>query len=80
MLKSKLKGHRTAIEHEVVTALDASLAEGVRVHLLADRGFGDQKLYELLRELAWDYTCLLYTSSPAAPTTAIIGSACTIRW
>jgi hypothetical protein len=56
VLKSKLKGHRTAIEHEVVTALDASLAEGVRVHLLADRGFGDQKLYELLRELAWDYT------------------------
>jgi Transposase DDE domain len=56
VLKSKLKGHRTAIEHEVVTALDASLAEGVRVHLLADRGFGDQKLYELLKELAWDYT------------------------
>jgi len=56
VLKSKLKGRRTAIEHEVVTALDASLAEGVRVHLLADRGFGDQKLYELLRELAWDFT------------------------
>jgi len=54
--KSKLKGQRTAIEHEVVTALDASLAQGVRVHLLADRGFGDQKLYDLLRELAWDYT------------------------
>jgi hypothetical protein len=54
--KSKLKGHRTAIEHEVVTALDASLAPGIRVHLLADRGFGDQKLYELLRELTWDYT------------------------
>ena len=32
------------------------VAEGVRVQLLADRGFGDQKLYELLKGLAWDYT------------------------
>jgi hypothetical protein len=39
----------------MVQLLDAALAEGVRVELLADRGFGDQKLYELLRELGWDF-------------------------
>jgi hypothetical protein len=53
--KSELAGRRTAIEHEVVVRLDQALAPGIQVVLLADRGFGDQKLYDLLKELAWDY-------------------------
>lgn len=53
--KSELAGRRTALEHEVVVLLDAALAPGIQVLLLADRGFGDQKLYEHLRDLAWDY-------------------------
>jgi hypothetical protein len=54
--KSKLAGKRTGYEHDMVVLLDAWISEGVRVELLADRGFGDQKLYQLLGELTWDYT------------------------
>jgi hypothetical protein len=54
--KSDLAGKRTGYEHEIIGLLDMAIPEGVRVELLADRGFGDQKLYQLLGELAWDYT------------------------
>jgi hypothetical protein len=54
--KSRLAGRRTAIEHECIVLLDRWLPEGVRVELLADRGFGDQKLYALLQELCWSFT------------------------
>jgi hypothetical protein len=53
--KSKLQGQRTQIEHSFVSALDDRLPDKLRVTLLADRGFGDQKLYELLAGLGWDY-------------------------
>jgi hypothetical protein len=53
--KSSLAGRRTALEHEMVLRLDECIEEGVCVELLADRGFGDQKLYDLLGELGWDY-------------------------
>lgn len=53
--KSDLEGHRTQWEHDLVEALHSTIPVNVDVILLADRGFGDQKLYELLSLLQWDY-------------------------
>lgn len=53
--KAKLKGKRTAIEHEMVSFLHDTLPPDVEIVLLADRGFGDQKLYDLLGAIGWDY-------------------------
>lgn len=53
--KSELKGRRTATEHEMVERLHDWLPKEIDIVLLADRGFGDQKLYELLEFLGWDY-------------------------
>jgi hypothetical protein len=53
--KSKLARRRNRYESEVIEMLDEILAKKVKVTLLADRGFGDQKRYEQLRQLGWDY-------------------------
>jgi hypothetical protein len=53
--KSMLADQRTQIEHAFIEDLDDMLPGGLRVVLLADRGFGDQKFYELLAALGWDY-------------------------
>jgi hypothetical protein len=53
--KSTLEGKRTGYEHALVERLHAAIPAEVRVVLLADRGFGDQKLYALLEALGWDY-------------------------
>ena len=53
--KSTLEGKRTGYEHDLIETLHALLRPEIRVTLLADRGFGDQKLYELLGLLGWDY-------------------------
>jgi hypothetical protein len=53
--KSELEGHRTQWEHDLVEALHKAIPPHVDIVLLADRGFGDQKLYELLTFLGWDY-------------------------
>lgn len=53
--KSELEGHRTQWEHDLVQQLHSAMAPNVAITLLADRGFGDQKLYELLALLGWDY-------------------------
>jgi hypothetical protein len=53
--KSEMEGQRTAWEHELVEHLHAAIPPHVAITLLADRGFGDQKLYELLTLLGWDY-------------------------
>lgn len=47
--KSSLKGKRNQYEDELLLRFKEVLAEGVKVTLLADRGFGDQKLFEFLR-------------------------------
>lgn len=47
--KSNLKGNRNRYEDELLQRLKDVLPEGVKVTLLADRGFGDQKLFEFLR-------------------------------
>jgi len=53
--KSTLEGKRTGYEHDLIETLHELLRREIRVTLLADRGFGDQKLYELLGLLGWDY-------------------------
>jgi hypothetical protein len=53
--KSELKGKRNLWEDELLTYLRELIPTSVSVTLLADRGFGDQKLYELLEQLGFHY-------------------------
>ncbi|RKG55846.1 IS4 family transposase [Corallococcus sp. CA054B] len=55
-LKSGLAGNRNEAEDLVLRRLREVLPEGVKVTVLADRGFGDVELYELLKaELGFDF-------------------------
>jgi len=53
--KRQLKGKRNACEDSVLLRLHEVLPPGVKVTILADRGFGDQKLYELLTGFGFDF-------------------------
>jgi hypothetical protein len=53
--KSELEGQRNAHEHALIEKLHECIAEHVRITVLADRGFGDQKLYRMLQTLGWDF-------------------------
>ena len=54
--KDTLKNHRNNYEDQVLLRLADALPQGVKVLILADRGFGDQKLYRFLtEELKFDY-------------------------
>lgn len=53
--KAALEGMRNATEDFVLQRLREVVPEGVRVVVLADRGFGDQKFYALLEQLKFDY-------------------------
>lgn len=53
--KAALKGNRNDIEDFVLRRLREVVPESVRVILMADRGFGDQKFYALLELLKFDY-------------------------
>lgn len=55
VVKSELAGKRNAHEDALLERFAEVLPKGVRVTLLADRGFGDQKLYGLLTRLGFDY-------------------------
>ena len=55
VLKSELAGRRTALEHAMVMRVHEWLPPEMDIELLADRGFGDQKLYELLATYGWDF-------------------------
>lgn len=51
-----LKNHRNEYEYRVLVRLADMLPDGIKVCIVADRGFGDQKLYQVLtEELAFDY-------------------------
>jgi Transposase DDE domain len=54
--KATLKNHRNAYEYRVLVQLAEALPANVKVLIVADRGFGDQKLYRVLtEELKFDY-------------------------
>jgi hypothetical protein len=53
--KAQLKGHRNEYEDTVLVRLHEVLPPGVTVTILADRGFGDQGLYELLTDLGFAF-------------------------
>lgn len=52
--KSTLKGKRNDDEYKLIERLHEAIPVGVNLILMADRGFGDQKLYSLLELLGWD--------------------------
>ena len=54
--KDTLKHHRNEYEYQVLVWLAEALPTDVEVLIVADRGFGDQKLYAvLIDELKFDY-------------------------
>ncbi len=54
--KRTLKDNRSLYEHRVLVRLAELLAADIKVCVVADRGFGDQKLYRMLtEELCFDY-------------------------
>ncbi len=55
VVKSKLKRWRNHHEDAVLVRLYEVLPPNVKVTILADRGFGDQKLYKLLKSLNFEF-------------------------
>ena len=53
--KDELKNQRNDFEDLCLSRLKALLPEGVAVTILADRGFGDVKLFEFLESLGFQY-------------------------
>jgi hypothetical protein len=54
--KDTLKDNRSLYEHRVLVRLAELLPADIKVCVVADRGFGDQKLYRMLtEELCFDY-------------------------
>jgi len=53
--KATLKNKRNAHEYRLIERLHECLVADVKITLLADRGFGDQKLYGFLQTLGWDF-------------------------
>jgi hypothetical protein len=53
--KATLAGKRNDYEYSVVEQLGSIVSPEVKITLLADRGFGDQKFYAILGTFGWDY-------------------------
>jgi Transposase DDE domain len=53
--KGELKNQRNDFEDACLSRLKETLPEGVAVTILADRGFGDVKLFAFLQSLGFDY-------------------------
>jgi len=75
VVKSELKGNRNRHEDELMVRLRQLVPLSVRVTIVADRGFGDQKLYEFLEELRFSYVIrfrgnILVTTSKGEARTA----------
>jgi hypothetical protein len=88
--KNTLKDHRNEYEYSVLRKLAAMIPTDVKVLIVADRGFGDQKLYRVLsEELEFDYLIrfrgnISVTSAQGETRTAAQwvgkgGRACTLR-
>lgn len=54
-VKSALAGNRNLWEDELLSYLRELIPTSVSVTILADRGFGDEKLYQLLDQLGFHY-------------------------
>lgn len=54
-LKSELKNNRNRFEYELVEQLHECIDPNVRITVLANRGFGEQKFYDFLMMLGWDF-------------------------
>ena len=53
---STIKNHRNEYEYQLLVRLADALPSDIKVCIVADRGFGDQKLYRVLsEELKFDY-------------------------
>src|SRR6516225_1166371 len=64
--KSTLKDQRTLYEHRVLVRLAELVPADIRVCIVADRGFGDQKLYKMLSdELCFDFVICNITVTSA---------------
>ena len=55
VVKSELKDSRNSHEDELMVRLRQLVPMSVRVTIVADRGFGDQKLYAFLEQLRFSY-------------------------
>jgi hypothetical protein len=55
VFKAELAGKRNDIEDMCLSRLKQALPEGTKATILADRGFGDAKLFDFLAELGFDY-------------------------
>src|SRR5439155_10711835 len=53
--KSELKNRRNEYELQVLERLHEILSDDIDITVLADRGFGDQKLFAHLAFLGWRY-------------------------
>ncbi|SEM32642.1 Transposase DDE domain-containing protein [Stigmatella aurantiaca] len=73
--KSALKGLRNEVEDAVVLRLRELIPDEVKVTVLADRGFADQKLYALLQQVDFEYVirfrqCITVTDAQGERRTA----------
>jgi len=55
VFKAELTGKRNDIEDMCLNRLQEALPDGTKVTILADRGFGDVKLFSFLEELGFGY-------------------------
>jgi len=55
VMKTELKDNRNLFEDQLLQRLREVTPVGVKVTVLADRGFGDHKLYEEMKLLEFDY-------------------------
>ena len=55
LFKAELTGKRNDIEDMCLSRLKEALSDGTKVTILADRGFGDAKLFDFLAELGFAY-------------------------
>jgi len=53
--KSELKDRRNEYEYQVIERLHELLPPAMDITLLADRGFGDQKLFTYLEAIGWSF-------------------------
>jgi hypothetical protein len=55
VMKSRLKGRQRDYEKKALRMLAHAIPIGVHVIILADRGFGDVKLYDFIKSLGFDF-------------------------